>query len=368
VLAMAPTLVACGVFLDVADDPTSDPVRVEAGEGSTGEEDGGTILLDPDASVADTSTVDACATAAACSPEKLGTLSGGITRLVVAGGALYAAHPAASGQHVSRLANSAPGPAVDLDPYSTVPEGFRPDSNIAVDGTGAVYWGTPNGLRRHEPGVGADASTDAGVTDLSFLGAPVAGVRIAADGRLYFTVSGPLGVGAPNAGHVGSCALPGCSDVQTPAFTPYPQDVIVLGGTRWWLGFDDGLTGYVFRKQGVAISGAQLTPSRLATDGQAIYWSTTDNLRMHATGSSAVTDLIAAPTSITTRVNGITVDAAGTLYVTKQSDVLRCTITAGKCSFATVATTPGIATDIAADATHLYWGTNDGSIYRLKKP
>jgi hypothetical protein len=37
-------------------------------------------------------------------------------------------------------------------------------------------------------------------------------------------------------------------------------------------------------------------------------------------------------------------------------------------SFTTLATTAGSAVDVAVDATHVYWGTTDGSVWRLRKP
>jgi len=362
VLAMAPLLVACGVLLDVADDPAA-PVPVDGGqEGAIAPQDGGSTV-DADASAA----VDACATAAVCSPERLATLSGGVVRLVAVGSSLYAAHTGGSGPHVVSLASGAPGPVLDLDPQAQVPNLYRADSNIAVDGSGAVYWGTPNGMRRHEPGAGADASTDAGVTELSALGAPVTGVRIA-DGRLHFTVNGPSSVAAPNVGHIASCALPGCTDVQTAIFTPYPLDVIAIGASRWWLGTDNLGANMALRKLGTVISGEQLSPSLLSTDGQHIYWSTVDGLRMFTLATNALVDLLPAVTTIGTRINGVAVDPSGTLYVTQQSSVLRCTIAGDKCSFTTVATTAGNAVDLAVDATHVYWGTTDGSVWRLRKP
>lgn len=362
-LALAPLSAACGVLIDVADDPAAVPDRVDGseGEGAVAQEGGG----DPDAGDASAVT-DACATAAVCSPERLATLAGGVLRLVVSGSSLYAAHMAGSGPHVVSLASGAPGPVLALDPQANGPDIFRADSNIAVDSSGAVYWGTPNGLRRHEPGAGADASIGAGVTDLSALGAPVSGVRIA-DGRLHFTVNGPQGVPAPNVGHIASCALPGCGDVQTATFAPYALDVIAVGALRWWLGTDNLGANMALRKPGLVISGEQLSPGRMATDGQHIYWSTVDGLRMYTMATGGLDDLLPAATVIGTRVNGVAVDPAGTVFVTQESNVLRCTIAGGKCSFSTVATTAGNAIDVAVDATHVYWGTTDGSVWRLRK-
>ena len=231
VLAVAPVLIACGVILDVADDPVSPPDRVDGGQGESaiGQESG---PLDPDATAGD-SGGDACATAAACSPQRLTTLSGGVIRLVVVGNSLYAAHTSSAGERVVSLASGAPGPVLDLDPQAQVPNLFGASSNIAVDMNGAVYWGTANGLRRHDVGAGADASTDAGVTPFSDLGSPVSGVRIA-DGRLHFTVNTPTG--GLNGGYIGSCALPGCTGVQSAVTVAYPLDVIASGSSRWWLG------------------------------------------------------------------------------------------------------------------------------------
>lgn len=363
VLVLAPLSVACGVLIDVADDPASVPDRAD------GHDDGAVgPYEDGDAAVGDASAAtDACATAAVCEPQRLATLGGGVLRLVVSGSALYAAHTAGSGPHVVSLASGAPGPVLELDPQANGPDIFRGDSNLAVDSSGAVYWGTPNGLRRREPGAGADASTGAGVTELSALGAPVSGVRIAG-GRLHFTVNGPQGVAAPNVGHIASCALPGCGDVQTAAFTPYPLDVIAVGGSRWWLGTDNLGANMALRKPGLVVTGEQLSPGRMATDGQHIYWSTVDGLRMYTIATDAVADLLPAATTLGTRINGVAVDPAGTVFVTQQSNVLRCTLAGGKCSFSTVATTAGNAIDVAVDATHVYWGTTDGSVWRLRKP
>jgi hypothetical protein len=364
-LALAPLLVACGVLIDVAEDPPITPDRVDGSPDEGGAKDGSG---ETDAAASDAgAAADACATAAVCSPERLATLSGGVVRLVVVGSSLYAAEMTSPGPRVVSLASGGPGPVLELDPHANGPDIFRADSNIAVDSSGAVYWGTPNGLRRHEPGAGADPSTDAGVTELSALGAPVSGVRIA-DGRLHFTVNGPQGVPMPNIGHIASCALPGCSDVQSSTFTAYALDVIAIGASRWWLGTDNAGANLALRKTGAVLSGEQLLPSRMVTDGLHIFWSTIDGLRMYTLTTDAVTDLLPAATAAGTRVSGVAVDPAGTLFVTQQSSVLRCTIVAGQCSFTTVATTAGNAVDIAVDATHVYWGTTDGSVWRLRKP
>ena len=290
-LVLALLSAACGVLIDVADDPAEVPERADGSqdEGAVTQQEGG----EPDAAAGDASAAtDACATAAVCSPERLATLGGGALRLVVSGSSLYAARMAGSGPHVVSLASGAPGPVLELDPQANAPDIFRGDSNLAVDSSGAVYWGTPNGLRRREPGAGADASTGAGVTNLSALGAPVSGVRIA-DGRLHFTVNGPQGVPAPNVGHIASCALPGCGDVQTAVLTPYPLDVIAVGASRWWLGTDNLGANMALRKPGLVITGEQLSPGRMATDGQHIYWSTVDGLRMYTIATDALADLSA---------------------------------------------------------------------------
>jgi hypothetical protein len=371
---LAPLLAACGVALEIADDPSAVAARLDGG-GPDGDASGGEGgVIDVDANVligddagADGPGADACATVAVCAPERLVTLAGGVLRLVVSGTSLYAAHASAAEAHFVRVATSGPAPALDLDPYATGPDAFRPESNIAVDATGAVYWGTPNGLRRHETGVGADASTGAGVTELSSLGAPVSGVRIAADGRLHYAVSGP-NVAAPNGGHLGSCALPGCTDVQVSTYTPLPYDVIAIGATNWWLGTDASFANLALRN-GVFVGPTQSSPSPMVADGAGhIFWSTFFNLEMFTIAGNVLVDLLAADTAAATRVNGITLDPAGTLYVTRESNVLRCAIVGNKCSFTTIATTPGIATSVAADATHLYWGTSDGSVWRQRKP
>ena len=362
VLAIVPMLVACGVLLDVPDDPATAPDRVDgSGEGAVVQEGG---PVDPDATRADAGG-DACAMAAACAPERLATLSGGVLRLVVAGTSLYAGHMGTSVSQVVSLSSAAPGPVLALDPQATIPDNFGGDSNIAVDSSGAIYWGTPNGLRRREPDAGPDASTDAGVASLSALGSPVAGVRIA-DGRLHFTVNDPLAVPAPNFGQIRSCALPGCTDLQTAVAVRYPLDVIAIGGLRWWLGATESDATVVFRKIGVVFPGVQNSPSRMATDGQRIFWSTSDALRMFTIGTDTLTDVALTPSG--SRFNGVAVDPGGTVYVTQQSNVLRCTLAAGQCSFTTIATTAGTANDVAADATHVYWGTSDGSVWRLRKP
>jgi hypothetical protein len=361
-LALCPFLVACGVLLDVSDDPGATDVPDAArDDASTSAESG------PDTST--DASVDTCPTPDSCAPQLLTKLSGGVRRLVLADGSLYVAYAGAE-THVARVAANAPGAAFELDPQAKGPDVFGGSSSIAVDSTGAVYWGTPNGLRRHEADAGADASTDAGVTSLSDLGAPVSGVRIA-DGRLQFAVYGPQGGAGVNTGHLASCALPGCTDVQTATFTPYPLDVVAIGTTRWWLATDNAFQNLALRTVGDVIQGEQQTPSRMVTDGQHIYWSTADGLRMFTIQGRMLVDLLTppnAPTSVTTRVNGIALDPAGSLFVTQQSQVRHCAIAAGKCTFTDVAKTPGIAVEIAADATTLYWGTDDGSIWRQRKP
>jgi hypothetical protein len=154
--------------------------------------------------------------------------------------------------------------------------------------------------------------------------------------------------------------------VQTPVTIRYPLDVIVVGGSTWWLGAGDADFNVVFRKPGLAVPGIQDTPSRMATDGQRIYWSTTAGLSMYTIGTDTLS--MAAPTATGPRFNGVAVDPAGALYVTQQSNILRCTLVGGQCSFTTIATTADTATDVAADATHLYWGTNKGAVWRLRKP
>ena len=53
-------------------------------------------------------------------------------------------------------------PSLSLVSHTHTHVGGR--GSIVVDSSGAVYWGTPNGLRRREPNAGPDASTGAGVT------------------------------------------------------------------------------------------------------------------------------------------------------------------------------------------------------------
>lgn len=261
-----------------------------------------------------------------------------------------------------------PGPALDLDPFATTPEQLAASSTVVVDATGAVYWGTPNGLRRHEAGVGAGAANDAGITSLASLGAPVSGLQIEG-GRLHYAVNGsPLNPDPPSRGHLGSCALPGCSDVVLFPGTPYPFDLVVLGASRWWMGTDTTGQNLALQTVGTTLSGTQNMPSRMVTDGQRIYWSTVDGLRMFVIAAGMLVDLLPAATTAVDRVNGIALGPIGTLYVTQAGRVSRCTLAADKCAFTPLATTSGTTTEVAVDGTAVYWGTSDGSVWRLLAP
>jgi len=282
---------------------------------------------------------------------------------VAAGGALYAAVDGAQ-PSVFRVDLASPQVPLDLDPSGVVPEEFRGDSNIAVDPSGVVFWGTANGLRRRDADARPDASDDAGLTTMSELGAPVAGVRIA-NGRLHYTVAGPNGGAGVNTGHLASCALPLCTDVQDLSYTTSPIDVIAIGTNRWWLGTDATLTTLSFRSPSGPIGPAELTPSRMVTDGARILWSTFDALRMFTVATNELVDLM--PAGSTSRVNGIVLDTDGTLYVTQDKAVKRCTIAAQKCTFTELASTGSLSVDVAVDGTFLYWGNVDGSVWRLRK-
>jgi hypothetical protein len=358
-LLFCPLLAACGALLGIdSDEPPPSPVDSGvADEGSTSAESGA------DGSDASVSAADACVMPATCAPELLTTLSGGVIRLVAAGNALYAAAAGAQ-PSVFRIDLASPQVPLDLDPTGVIPEEYRADSNIAVDPTGVVFWGTANGLRRRDADARPDASDDAGLTTMSGLGAPVAGVRIAA-GRLHYTVVGPNGGGLPNAGHLASCALPQCTDVQDVSFTTGPIDVIAIGTNRWWLGLDAAQTTLTFRSQSGPIGPEELTPSRMVTDGAHIFWSTSDALRMFTVATNELVDLM--PAGSTSRVNGVVLDTDGTLYVTQDKAVKRCAIAGQKCTFTELASTGSMAVDIAVDSTFLYWGNLDGSILRLRK-
>ena len=352
-----PLLAACGVLLGISDEPPAPPV-VDGGS-----KDEASAPLEAGLEASDASMPDACAMPATCAPEQLTTLSGSVIRLVATGNALYAAVSGAQAS-VFRIDLASPQAPLDLDPAGVVPEEFRADSNIAVDPTGVVFWGTANGLRRRDADAGAGASNDAGLTTMSELGAPVAGVRIA-DGRLHYTVAGPNGGAGINTGHLASCALPLCTDVQQISYTTSPIDVIAIGSNRWWLGTDATLSNLRFRSVSGPIGPEELSPSRMVTDGARIFWSTSDALRMFTIATSELVDLM--PAGSTTRVNGIVLDTDGTLYVTQDKAVKRCTITAQKCAFTELASTGSQAIDVALDATFLYWGNLDGSVLRLRK-
>ena len=357
-IATCSALAACGTLLGIDSDPgTPDRIDAEA----DGAPDG--PMTDTGDGAIDDGRAEACAQAAACSPERITTLGGSVVRLVVANGALYAAVLGAN-KRIYRVASSPPGVSLDLDPQAGIAEQFRLDSNIAVDPSGAVYWGTPNGMRRHEAAAGADASTDAGVTALIDLGAPVAGVRIVA-GRLAFAVAGPIGT-LPNAGHVASCALPGCSDVQVLFSAPRPSDFMALGAVRYWFGTDDTLLNFGLRTgSNVLIGGEQLLPSPMVGDGQHIYWSTIDGLRMFTAGGSAITELLSTPSA--PRVNGIALDTDGMLYLTQGPRVSRCAVGAETCTPQPFATAASTVLDVTIDDTYAYWGTTDGEIFRERK-
>ena len=360
VASVAIGLAACGVLLDIRADPAVEPVDggaesslTESGADATGGSDGGVL---PD--------VDACAMPATCAPELLATLPGSVVRLVVSGSALYAAASGAQ-PSVFRIDVAPPHATLDLDPSGVVPEEFRSDSNIAVDPSGVVFWGTANGLRRRDADAGASASNDAGIVTMTELGAPVAGVRIQG-GRLHYTVAGPNGGAGVDTGHLASCALPLCTDVQQISYTPSPTDVIAIGASRWWLGTDATLTMNMFRSVSGPIGPEETVPGRMVTDGARIFWSTSDALRMFTIASSTLVDLL--PAGSTSRVNGVVLDADGTLYVTQGAAVERCTIAADKCTFTEVAKTGSQAVDVAVDATFLYWGNLDGSVLRFRRP
>lgn len=381
-LAACSLLVACGVLLGADDEPGAG--EVDAGGGDP--RDAG---LDPEGGT-DGDRQDACASAdtssdkdncgscghacgggacnaGVCAPELVTKLAGAVLRLVAAGDALYAGTSGAQ-PGVFRIGKAPPAAALELDPGAFVTEELSGNGNIAVDPSGVAYWGTPNGLRRIGADAGPDAATDGGAESLSELGAPVYAVRIV-DGRLHFAVSGPAGGAGVNTGHLASCALPLCTDVQISNYTPYPLDVIPIGTTRWWLGTDSMIQTLALRTTGAVVIGAeQHQPSRMVSDGQRIYWSNLEGLQMFTVAGRVLVDLIPAPTAAKTRVNGVVLDSDGTLYVTQQAQMKRCTITSDKCVLTVVGTGPGTATDVAVDSQFFYWGTDDGSIMRVRKP
>ena len=107
----------------------------------------------------------------------------------------------------------------------------------------------------------------------------------------------------------------------------------------------------------------------MVSDGQRIYWSNLEGLQRFTVAGRVLAELMPAPTTNATRVNGVVLDADGSRYVSQQAQIARCTITAaGTCAFTVVGTGPGTATDIAVDTEFFYWGTNDGSIMRVRKP
>jgi hypothetical protein len=202
-LALSPFLAACGVFLSI-DEPPAAPV-VDDGGGADGRGADGA-----DAAV---SASDACAMPATCAPELVTTMGGSVIRLLLANNALYAGVAGAQ-PSVFRIDLASPQKPLDLDVAGVIPNELRPDSNIAVEASGVVFWGTANGLRRRDADAAAGASNDAGITTMRELGSPVAGVRIAG-GRLYYTVAGPNGGAGVNTGHLASCALPTCRTCST---------------------------------------------------------------------------------------------------------------------------------------------------------
>ena len=360
-LAMCPLLAACGVLLSIDEAPAA-PVVDDGGA------DGPSAEGAADGAEAGVSASDACAMPATCAPELVTTMSGSIVRLVVANNALYAGVAGAK-PSVFRIDLASPQKPLDLDVAGVVPEELRADSNIAVEASGVVFWGTANGLRRRDADAAADASNDAGITTMSELGAPVAGVRIAG-GRLHYTVAGPNGGAGVNTGHLASCALPMCTDVQDVFYTPSPIDVIAIGGSRWWLGTDATLTNLTFKSLNgpPPPSTEQLSPSRMVTDSSRIFWSTADALRMYTVATNTLVDLVPAGGLSAGRVNGVVVDTDGALYVTQAKAVKRCTIAADKCTFTELGAAASPAVDIAVDGTFVYWGNVDGTIMRLRKP
>jgi hypothetical protein len=362
-LALSPLLAACGVLLSIDESPAA-PV-IDDGGGADGRSvDEGAV----DGSEAGVSASDACATAATCAPELVTTMGGSVIRLVVANNALYAGVAGAK-PSVFRIDLAAPQKPLDLDVAGVVPEELRSDSNIAVEASGVVFWGTANGLRRRDADAAANASNDAGITTMSELGAPMAGVRIAG-GRVHYTVAGPNGGAGANTGHLASCALPMCTDVQDVFYTPSPIDVIAIGGGRWWLGTDATLTNLTFKSLNgpPPASTEQLSPSRMVTDGSHIFWSTADALRMYTVATNTLVDLMPAGALSAGRVNGVVVETDGALYVTQAKAVKRCTIAADKCTFTELGAAASPAVDVAVDGTFVYWGNVDGTIMRLRKP
>src|SRR4051794_31655737 len=109
-LFIAASLVGCGVIFDVADDAPAAPDGTDAEATDARASDTGSAA-DGSASDGAADGADACAAPAACSPELLAKLSGGVLRLVVSGGSLYAGHTTSTGAgnpHVVSLSSSAP--------------------------------------------------------------------------------------------------------------------------------------------------------------------------------------------------------------------------------------------------------------------
>ena len=362
VALMSLALVACGILVSAADDGPVVPDRADASNAEDGTSGDGTH----DSSAVLDAGPDACAAGpATCTPELITKLDAAALRLVVAGNNLYVAKSGAK-KSVWRLAKTPLGAVANLDPRPEVPEEVANDSDLVLDSGGDLYWGTPNGLRRHDSTAGPDPSTDAGLTSLAELGAPVSALRLSG-ARLYYAVRGPAGGAMANTGHIASCALPGCSDVQVSGYMPYPSDFVLIGNARWWMGTDSSLQNLALRTNGGVYGDnpPQQTPSRMTTDGQRIYWSTADGLRAFTVSPPALQTLVV--TGAANRIRGVILDADGTLYVTQDAALKSCKPAGGACTLTELAKGPGTAVDVAVDSTFAYWATDEGSIFRLRK-
>jgi hypothetical protein len=352
VLACAASSVACGILIGSSgDDSPGTPGTPPPVDGSSDGAD----------DVAPEAPGDAAPDASCdggCAPELVGTPStlGGY-RMVLFGDHLYGVvRLAGLENHVFELGIT-PGASPEiLD--SNVASNERPWGQIAADATG-VYWATPNGVERARPG------EDAGPLGV---GVHVSNAVRIISGRLYWTEHAPPGSGA-----IGSCALPGCTDVLSNLYA-YPWDTVQAQGKQYFLAdVDAGTMGLFYEgsSQTPLVETMAFNPPPMATDGTRVFWCATDGLyRYTATMPLSATNPTMLLASITgAEIAAITLDANGALYIAKGRDIAACD--GATCSApVTIGTHAGAdaIADLAADAAYVYYLTATGSVWRVRKP
>lgn len=365
--ALGAGLAACGVLTGSDDEPASPP-RADADAGTTAE--GGPPP--PDAAdacaLADLSTdpanCGACGydcggtecSGGRCQPQLLYPAKAIVAQVVPYGDRLLV-NVATSPNRLVSIPSTRPattGDVANLDPDGGTFD-LHPTGSVETDGTG-VYWGTPTGLRRWTPDAGA-----ALVVGDDF----VEGVRLRPGGILWTVARQQV-----NSSYVAQCALPACPQrTFRVSARPHVFDAIEVGSTLYWFEADGSAQALV--AQSGPVAAGQQAPSRLVTDGKAVFWSATDALRAYDPAASASVVALFTTTSSVQRAWSLALDGE-MLYFLQQKSVKRCDVSKRTCAPEIVAETMDTPSTrdaaLALDDRFVYWADRVGSVWRVRKP